>query len=427
MKSTVWAFIFLMITCSSYAQTVFFYEKYDYIISAINDFRSHPIEYAKVLNIQESELNAKWSLDNISLEMDPVKEEESLFWMANSHLEEMMEFNFIGHSSRNNFSLEDRALYFGYRGIFVGESVIMLCFEDFVSKDKALDILLESLFKDALLKETREGAPLLFKPYTDIGVAFGASKIKINNIEYNAYILCIDFGVYYTDTYFLGRIFEENKIFIPENSIKIMLSGIAGQSFGAFLTHGVSIYLKGVANDYVGKGMNGGKIIVSSSLQGEKYSVLGNTCLYGATGGTLYASGSVGERFAVRNSGSTAVIEGTGDHACEYMTGGIVVILGKTGLNFGAGMTGGIAFIYDISKTFIENMNQELIQALRIDTDDMNEARHYLKQLLKDYFNETRSSRAKFILDNFRSEIRNFWLVQPKNMKKLTLHPDDGD
>jgi len=220
MKSTVWAFIFLMITCSSYAQTVFFYEKYDYIISAINDFRSHPIEYAKVLNIQESELNAKWSLDNISLEMDPVKEEESLFWMANSHLEEMMEFNFIGHSSRNNFSLEDRALYFGYRGIFVGESVIMLCFEDFVSKDKALDILLESLFKDALLKETREGAPLLFKPYTDIGVAFGASKIKINNIEYNAYILCIDFGVYYTDTYFLGRIFEENKIFIPENSIK---------------------------------------------------------------------------------------------------------------------------------------------------------------------------------------------------------------
>ena len=214
---------------------------------------------------------------------------------------------------------------------------------------------------------------------------------------------------------------------LPEDSIKILLSGIAGQSFGAFLTNGVSIYLKGVANDYVGKGMNGGKIVVSSSLQGEKYSVLGNTCLYGATGGTLYASGSVGERFAVRNSGATAVIEGTGDHACEYMTGGIVVILGQTGLNFGAGMTGGIAFVYDISKTFIENMNQELIQALRIDTDDMNEARHYLKQLLKNHFIETRSSRAKFILDNFRSEIRNFWLIQPKNIKKLTLHPDDGN
>jgi len=214
---------------------------------------------------------------------------------------------------------------------------------------------------------------------------------------------------------------------LPEDSIKIKLTGIAGQSFGAFLSNGMSIHLSGVANDYVGKGMNGGKIVISSTLQGEKYSALGNTCLYGSTGGKLYASGSAGERFAVRNSGTTAIIEGTGDHACEYMTGGIVTILGKTGLNFGAGMTGGIAFIYDLRKTFIENMNQELIQAVRIDTDETNEARHYLKKLLKDYYNETGSSKAKTILDNFRVEIKNFWLVQPKNMKKLSLNPDDGD
>jgi len=214
---------------------------------------------------------------------------------------------------------------------------------------------------------------------------------------------------------------------LSEDTIKIQLNGIAGQSLGAFLIDGVSIHLKGVANDYVGKGMSGGKIIISSDFQGEEYSALGNTCLYGATGGKLYASGSAGERFGVRNSGTIAVVEGTGDHACEYMTGGIVCILGKTGLNFGAGMTGGIAFIYDKNKRFIEHMNQELIEAIRIDTDDMNEARHYLKRLLKDYFNETGSKKAKEILDNFRAEIRDFWLVQPKNMKKLVLNPDDGD
>ena len=172
--------------------------------------------------------------------------------------------------------------------------------------------------------------------------------------------------------------------------------------------------------------MHGGQIIISSNLQGSHYSALGNTCLYGATGGRLYASGSTGERFAVRNSGAIAVVEGTGDHACEYMTGGIVCVLGRTGLNFGAGMTGGVAFIYDKNRTFIENMNQELIQALRIDTDETNEARHYLKRLLKDYFNETGSKIAKQILDSFRIEIRYFWLVQPKNMKKLILNPGDG-
>jgi glutamate synthase (NADPH/NADH) large chain len=135
----------------------------------------------------------------------------------------------------------------------------------------------------------------------------------------------------------------------------------------------------------------------------------------------------VGERFAVRNSGALAIVEGTGDNACEYMTGGIVVILGQTGINFGAGMTGGIAFVYDENHSFVENVNRELVDAVRIDTDDGDEARHYLKRLLKDYVGETQSTKAQEILGNFRNEIRNFWLVKPKNLTKLPLNPDKGD
>lgn len=214
---------------------------------------------------------------------------------------------------------------------------------------------------------------------------------------------------------------------LKEDTIKINLTGIAGQALGAFLINGVSLHLDGVANDYIGKGMSGGKIIINSVHKGEEFSAGGNTCLYGATGGKLFISGSVGERFAVRNSGALAIVEGTGDNACEYMTGGIVAILGKTGGNFGAGMTGGIAFVYDEEHDFIENVNRELVEAIRIDTDDGDEARHYLKRLLKEYVTATNSPKARDILDAFRVEIRNFWLVQPKNLKKLPLNQEKGD
>lgn len=210
-------------------------------------------------------------------------------------------------------------------------------------------------------------------------------------------------------------------------NITFRLKGIAGQSLGAFLINGVNIYLKGSGNDYVGKGMNGGKIIIKPKFQGEQFSCAGNTCLYGATGGKLYVAGSVGERFCVRNSGATAAVEGTGDHACEYMTGGVVAILGNTGLNFGAGMTGGVAFIYDKKHNFIDKLNQELVIAARIDTDEHDEARHFLKKLLKDYKNETESEKAKYILDNFRHSVRDFWMVRPKDMTKVPLNPDEGD
>ena len=204
---------------------------------------------------------------------------------------------------------------------------------------------------------------------------------------------------------------------LPCGTIDLRLDGTTGQSLGAFLSNGVSIRVNGAGNDYIGKGMSGGRIIITAEKSGSEFSLGGNTCLYGATGGKLYVNGQVGERFGVRNSGAIAIVEGTGDHPCEYMTGGVVVILGKTGVNFGAGMTGGVAFVYDIDHEFVENINQELVEARRIDTEDTDIERYYLKKLLKDYYNETKSSQAKKVLDNFRVEIRNFWIVRPKDMK----------
>ena len=204
---------------------------------------------------------------------------------------------------------------------------------------------------------------------------------------------------------------------LPDKTIDLRLTGTTGQSLGAFLSPGISIHVNGAGNDYIGKGMSGGRIIITADKSGQAYSLGGNTCLYGATGGKLYINGQVGERFGVRNSGAIAIVEGTGDHPCEYMTGGAVVILGKTGVNFGAGMTGGVAFVYDVEHEFVENINQELVEARRIDTEDTDIERYYLKKLLKDYYKETQSKIAKKILDNFRVEIRNFWMVRPKDMK----------
>jgi len=214
---------------------------------------------------------------------------------------------------------------------------------------------------------------------------------------------------------------------LPEDTIKFRLTGISGQSLGAFLINGISIYLRGAGNDYVGKGMNGGKIVITPRTQGEKFSCAGNTCLYGATGGKLYVAGSVGERFCVRNSGAVSIVEGTGDHACEYMTGGVVIILGKTGNNFGAGMTGGVAFVHDTDHSFIDQLNQGLVYATRIDTDERDEERHFIKKKLREYINETGSEKAQYILDNFRHAIRHFWMVIPKDMTKVPLNPEEGD
>jgi glutamate synthase domain-containing protein 3 len=201
---------------------------------------------------------------------------------------------------------------------------------------------------------------------------------------------------------------------LPENTIQLNLRGSAGQSLGAFLSPGVKIALSGEANDYVGKGMGGGEIVLKLS-PGAKYVahenfIAGNTCLYGATGGAFFAAGRAGERFAVRNSGATAVIEGVGDHGCEYMTRGTVLVLGTTGKNFGAGMTGGTAYVLDLREEFLLDLNPELVTATRlVEEEDIIT----VKELIYKHLERTESSRAKEILAQWPVYQDKFWRVRP--------------
>ncbi|MEN6669446.1 glutamate synthase large subunit [Psychrobacter sp. B38] len=200
--------------------------------------------------------------------------------------------------------------------------------------------------------------------------------------------------------------------------IKLHLTGTAGQSLGVWNAGGLNIELEGDANDYVGKGMAGGEIVIyppkDSSFNAQETAIIGNTCLYGATGGKLYAAGTAGERFAVRNSGTHAVIEGTGDHCCEYMTGGIVTILGRTGLNFGAGMTGGFAYVLDMEGDFFDRCNHELIDLNRISSEQTEEHRIYLQRVISTHVDKTGSAWGQTILADFEHYIRKFYLVKPK-------------
>jgi len=201
--------------------------------------------------------------------------------------------------------------------------------------------------------------------------------------------------------------------------------GSAGQSFGAWNASGLNLILQGDANDYVGKGMNGGKIVISNASKYASQStptvLAGNTALYGATGGELYVGGSAGERFAVRNSGASAVIEGAGDHCCEYMTGGHVTVIGDVGSNFGAGMTGGFAYVLDTNRRFFDQCNRSLVNLDRIVSEDMESHRKFLKKILARHIKETKSLRAKTILDEFDRYSPSFWLVSPAalNIKDL--------
>jgi glutamate synthase (NADPH/NADH) large chain len=203
-----------------------------------------------------------------------------------------------------------------------------------------------------------------------------------------------------------------------DTPININLNGTAGQSLGAFNVSGMNIILTGDANDYVGKSMSGGHIIIKPSEKVEYIPkdtvIIGNTCLYGATGGHLFASGHAGERFAVRNSGAIAVIEGVGDHCCEYMTDGVVVVLGPTGINFGAGMTGGFAYVLDLERKFVDLYNHELIDIHRITPENMEAHLHHLRSLIVDHIEYTDSKWAQEILQDYRSYLTKFWVVKPK-------------
>jgi len=200
--------------------------------------------------------------------------------------------------------------------------------------------------------------------------------------------------------------------------LDIELLGTAGQSFAAWNVDGLHLHLVGDANDYVGKGMNGGRIVLrpppDAPYDTRNTSIMGNTCLYGATGGRLYAAGRAGERFAVRNSGAMAVVEGAGDHCCEYMTGGVVVVLGRSGVNFGAGLTGGFAYVLDIDRDFVDLYNHELIDIHRITPESMEAHLHHLRTLITEHVGYTGSEWGQEILDDFRTWLPKFWVVKPK-------------
>jgi len=205
---------------------------------------------------------------------------------------------------------------------------------------------------------------------------------------------------------------------MADTPLDITLSGTAGQSFGVWNAGGLHLRLEGDANDYAGKGMAGGKIVIrppqNSHYDRRDSPIVGNTCLYGATGGTFYAAGTAGERFAVRNSGAVAVVEGTGDHACEYMTGGCVVVLGETGINFGAGMTGGLGYVFDPNNVFVDRYNHELIDIHRLHSESMERYRNYLQSLIEDYIENTGSEWGRTLIDEYYSLASRFWMVKPK-------------
>lgn len=204
---------------------------------------------------------------------------------------------------------------------------------------------------------------------------------------------------------------------MAEAPLTLKLTGSAGQSFGAWNAGGLVLDLSGEANDYVAKGMAGGKIVVrppaDAGFTARDTVIVGNTCLYGATGGELFAAGRAGERFAVRNSGALAVVEGSGDHCCEYMTGGCVLVLGRTGLNFGAGFTGGFAYVLDLERDFVDRYNPELIDIVRI-TEGMENYHSHLRDLLKRHHKETGSEWAAELVDDYRDVLSRFWVVKPK-------------
>jgi glutamate synthase (NADPH/NADH) large chain len=228
---------------------------------------------------------------------------------------------------------------------------------------------------------------------------------------------------------------------LPDDTIHVQLSGVAGQSFGAFLARGITLDLVGEGNDYVGKGLSGGRIIVRSPNDfhgfGPEHIIAGNTVLYGATEGEAHFNGVAGERFAVRNSGATAVVEGVGDHGCEYMTGGTVVVLGDTGRNFAAGMSGGVAYVYDPRGAFERKCNLAMVALEPVLSGVEQEVRvpphHWhavsrgapratdeaiLRQLIEAHFRHTGSFRAKDILHAWQSARARFVKVMPHEYRR---------
>ena len=213
---------------------------------------------------------------------------------------------------------------------------------------------------------------------------------------------------------------------LPENTLKVNFEGAAGQSFGAFATRGLTLSVTGNTNDYIGKGLSGAKIIVKvpeeATIVPEDNVIIGNVAFYGATAGEAYMNGKAGERFCVRNSGVKAVVEGIGDHGCEYMTGGIAVILGEVGRNFGAGMSGGIAYVYDVNNTLSQKSNGDGLNFLKVEEAEDKAA---LKKLVENHYNATLSPLAQRLLENWETEIKNFTKVLPEEYRQALLRLEE--
>lgn len=208
---------------------------------------------------------------------------------------------------------------------------------------------------------------------------------------------------------------------LPDNTIHFKFKGTAGQSFGSFNTAGVTLELEGDANDYFGKGLSGARLIIyppkQASFVPEENSIIGNVAFYGATSGEAFIRGKAGERFGVRNSGADVVVEGVGDHGCEYMTGGRIIILGGTGRNFAAGMSGGVAFVYDVKAQFDSLCNKEMVDLDPLVDEDI----HWLQSMISRHYEYTGSSVAKFLLDDIENQLKNFVKVFPKDYKRALL------
>jgi len=324
-------------------------------------------------------------------------------------------FNFIAEDVRRHLSelgvnkLED----------IIGQTKYLYQLEDLEDYLKNID-LSGILYSDRKNKESHfctvsknnpwDKAQLSTKILSDV-----TKGIKKQNTQsYNYTITNTDRSVGASLSGYVASIYGEEGL---DKDIDINFNGSAGQSFGCWNANGINLILNGDANDYVGKGMNGGRIVVkndSDFVKNDQETILvGNTCLYGATGGEIFVSGNAGERFGVRNSGAKAVIEGAGDHCCEYMTGGHVTVLGTVGSNFAAGMTGGFAYVLDEERTFFDKCNRGLVGIERITTEEMQPYRKHLKEIIREHYEYTNSNKAKDILDDFDKYEPHFWLVVP--------------
>nr|YP_009391192.1 glutamate synthase [Dipterocladia arabiensis]ARW59336.1 glutamate synthase [Dipterocladia arabiensis] len=293
-----------------------------------------------------------------------------------------------------------------------------------LSKTKSLnlDVLLKNVAPNEKIEFYKMGVhvngPVLDDSLLKDPIFFNAITNQLN-LTKNLSIKNTDRCVGARISGFIVKTFGKNNF---SGNIQINFHGVAGQSFGAFICNGMYLNLIGEANDYVGKGMNGGEIIISPPskyiAKASDSVIIGNTCLYGATGGYLFVNGHAGERFAVRNSAAQAVVEGVGDHACEYMTGGLIVVLGTYGRNIAAGMTGGLAYFLDNDDNFISKVNSEIVKVQKILT---KEAEEQLKDMIELYEIKTKSITAKNILDNWRVYLKRFWQIVPPSEQETAF------